>query len=105
MLEDPEYVAETPHRKVDSPLDVFIYFPPGMLTPRDEIEDALQECMGERGEVTGGVAGVEGSNLDLLILEDDETLMDEIRLTLRKLEISPDTVMVIDGEEYSFGSD
>jgi len=74
-----------------------------MTIPRDEIEDALQECMGEHGEVTGGGAGVEGSNLDLLILEDDESLIEEIRLTLRTLEMPPDTVMVINGEEYSLG--
>lgn len=86
-------------------MDLFIYFPPGMSVPRDEIEDALQECWGERGEVTGGGAGVEGSNLDLLLFDEGESLIDEIRFALIEMEVPAETIMVIDGEENSLGSE
>jgi hypothetical protein len=80
-------------------MDVFIYFPLGLEIPRDEIEDAIQDCLGERGEVTGGGAGARGSNLDLELFEEEEGLIEEIKLTLRRLGVPPTTTLVVDGKE------
>ena len=38
-------------------MDIFIYFTANLSMPKDEIEDALQECLGNRGEVTGSGMG------------------------------------------------
>ena len=59
-------------------MDVFIYFPPSSGVERDALEDALDDLLGDRGEVTGGGSGVTGSNLDVEIHEDDPGIVDEI---------------------------
>jgi hypothetical protein len=52
---------------------VYIYFPMGMSTPRDELEDSIDQFLGGRGEVTGSGAGWSGSNLDVELVGDQFT--------------------------------
>lgn len=80
-------------------MDVFIYFPPGLEVPRDEIEDAIEACLGARGEVTGGGGGTQGSNVDIELFQPDKGIVAEIRRTLRELGVPAATRLVVDGEQ------
>ena len=53
--------------------EVFLYFSAPTGVAQDELEDMLEECLGELGEVTGAGAGEAGNNFDL---EVDEALSD-----------------------------
>ncbi len=64
-------------------MDVFIYFPPNCGVERDELEDVIDSVLGDRGEVTGGGAGPQGSNLDVEIFEDDPAMFDVVLAALR----------------------
>jgi hypothetical protein len=44
---------------------VYVYLRPGLPLGRDELEDMIDDFLGERGEVTGGGAGPAGSNIDI----------------------------------------
>ena len=48
---------------------IYIYFPLGMSTPRDEMEDSIEQFLGGRGEVTGSGTGSSGSNLDVELVD------------------------------------
>jgi hypothetical protein len=48
--------------------------------------------------VTGGGADMRGSNLDLELFEEDEGIVEEIKLTLRRLGVPLTTTLVIDGK-------
>ena len=62
---------------------IYIYFPLGMSTPRDELEDSIDQFLGGRGEVTGSGAGSSGSNLDVELVDDQ--FADEVFEGLLKL--------------------
>lgn len=51
-------------------MDVFIHIPPGMDVDLEEIEDGLDEAIGELGEVAGGAISATGTVIDLDV-EDD----------------------------------
>jgi hypothetical protein len=71
-------------------VDVFIYFPPNLDVEKDEIEDALDEAIGDLGEVSGGGIVQKGMNIDLDV-EDDadpEEIADLIRGALARLKVA-----------------
>ena len=82
-------------------MQMFIYFYSKLGTPRDEIEDLLQEYLGQSGEVTGGGAGQTGSNIDLEIFEDDNDHLQGVRAVLRQAAVPADTVIVVEGKRYA----
>jgi hypothetical protein len=80
-------------------VDIFIYFSVRLKTPRDVIEDALQRCLGDRGEVTGGGIGDRGANIDIEVLDEDgRTVVSDIEQVLKELGVPEDTWLVVDGE-------
>ena len=83
-------------------MDVFIYFPPNLGVDKDEIEDALDEAIGDIGEVSGGGIGQKGMNIDLDV-EDDadpEELADLVRATLARLNVAC-TRIDINGKNFA----
>jgi len=81
-------------------MDVFIYFSPRLTIPRDEIEDALQEHLGNRGEITGGGSGQRGANIDIEIFDDESgpELLQGVERTLRRMGVPQDTYLDVDGQ-------
>jgi hypothetical protein len=83
-------------------MDVFIYFPPNLDVEKDVIEDALDEAIGDLGEVSGGGLGQQGMSIDLDV-EDDadpQELADLLRCALASLKV-PWTRMDINGKSVS----
>ena len=81
-------------------MDVFIYFSPQLSIPKDVIEDVLQECLGDRGEVTGGGIGDRGANIDIEVFdgEDHCAVLSDVERALRDLQVPRATWLVVDGE-------
>ena len=70
----------------------------------DELEDALDSALGDRGEVTGSGTGRTGSNIDVFIRDDALSEEQDLRLIRRALADYglPDTTrVVIDGRGHS----
>lgn len=83
-------------------MDVFIYFDRPLPLPRGVIEDAVDEALGERGEVTGAGGGARGDNIDIEIYDDaDKAVILLIKQVLRDLNVPSDTFLVVDGERHS----
>ena len=82
-------------------MDVTIHFPPNLDVDKDVIEDALDEAIGELGEVSGGGIGEKGMTIDLDVEDDADPaeLVDLIRGTLKELG-APFSKIVIDGRTY-----
>ncbi|HUO10947.1 MAG TPA: hypothetical protein VM008_21785 [Phycisphaerae bacterium] len=84
-------------------MKVFIYFNEPLTVARDEIEDAIEVVLNDKGEVTGGGSGNLGSNIDVEVF--DESL-DEVKTfaliqsALRRFRIPKSTSIVIDGTRY-----
>lgn len=70
----------------------------------DELEDALETALGDRGEVVGTGIGLAGSNFDLFIrdgaMSDEQTLL-LIRRVLPDHGLTGMTSVVIDGRKYT----
>ncbi len=81
-------------------MDIFIYFTPKLSTPKDEIEDALQECLGDRGEVTGSGIGDRGANIDVEVFDSKhpQEVLDDVERVLKDLRVPRDTWLVVDGQ-------
>lgn len=66
-------------------MDVYIFIPPPLPVPRDEIEQAIEEALDDDGEVTGGGSGESGANIDVELFDDEhargqlETIRDVLR--------------------------
>lgn len=85
-------------------MDIFIYMTGGLPCGLDELEDALDSALGDRGEVTGTGTGQAGSNIDVFIEEGELTAEQAlllIRRTLADCEVPASTKIVIDGSEHS----
>ena len=82
-------------------MDIFIYFSQ-LSVPRDVVEDALQDCLGDRGEVTGGGLGNRGANIDIEVFSDQDgpLILCEMKRTLRGMDVPQDTWLVIEGERH-----
>jgi hypothetical protein len=92
--------ARESHRRF---MDVFIYTYGRMPCGLDEIEDALESVLGDRGEVTGTGTGQAGSNFDLFIKDDtisEEQALLLVRQALADFELPGGTSVIIDGSRY-----
>jgi hypothetical protein len=86
-------------------MDAFIYFVDRLPCGLDEIEDALNSALGDKGEVTGVGTGQTGSNLDVFVKDDamsEKQALLLIRQTLADYELPGTTRVVIDGSEHPF---
>jgi hypothetical protein len=83
-------------------MDAFIYFYERLSVGRDEIEDALDEGLREFGEVTGGGAGVMGSNIDFEFYREVEVkeALKMIRTILSNFDLPRSTTIVINNETH-----
>jgi hypothetical protein len=69
----------------------------------DELEDALDRALGNRGEVTGAGTGQTGSNIDVFIEDDalsDRQILHLLREALVDYGLPGSTSVVIDGRRY-----
>ena len=85
-------------------MDIFIYMTGRLPCGLDELEDALDSALGDRGEVTGTGTGQAGSNIDVSIEEGElsaEQALLLIRRTLADYDVPASTRIVIDGSEHS----
>ncbi len=81
-------------------MEMFIYFPQPLGIPRDEIEDLLQEYLGQNGEVTGAGAGETGSNVDLEVFGNAHDHVQPIKGLLRQAGVPAGTVIVVEDQRY-----
>jgi hypothetical protein len=88
--------------------DIYVYFEsPLVRYSRWDIEDELEEWLGERGEVTGGGSFLDGSrsNIDLEVDTNNplavEALVEELRGVLRDLVVPADTHIAVFFEDES----
>ena len=86
---------------LENPNFIFIYFFSKLENiDRDDVEDAINDALGEEGEVTGSGSGVSGSNLDIEVYSNPFAFLDTIRNILRELEVPLDTVIAIGQERF-----
>lgn len=84
-------------------MEVFIYGSPDLGSPRDEVEDRIQDFLEGRGEVTGAGAGTSGVNVDIELFG---TAVDlgEILAGLRRILIEcgapQGSKFVVEGQEH-----
>lgn len=79
-----------------------IYFNSRLSTPRDEIEDLIEQSLSGKGEVTGGGTGLGGSNIDIEFEDDlgiDEALR-RIRAVLSGINVAKDTEITIEDQTF-----
>jgi hypothetical protein len=85
-------------------MDVFIYVVGRLPCGIDELEEALDSALGDKGEVTGSGTGETGSNIDVFIRDDamseEQTLL-LIRRALADYGLPDTTRVVIDGREHT----
>ena len=77
---------------------IYIYFsklPEGCWLA--DVEEELEEILGEAGEVVGSGFGASGGNIDIELFEDTDVLED-IRSYLLACGFEKDTILDIDGE-------
>lgn len=83
-------------------MDGFISLPPNLAIDKDEIEDALDDAIGELGEVSGGAVGEKGMIIDL-DLEDDANpleIVEILRNALKSLGVTA-TKIVVGGKTWT----
>jgi hypothetical protein len=61
-------------------MDVFLYFYERLPFGLDEVEDALDQALGDSGEVTGTGVGEKGSNVDIRINDESMSTSQVVRL-------------------------
>lgn len=83
-------------------MDIFIYFSTDPDVERDFIEERLDEILENKGVVTGGGAGVDGTNIDIELEDDNgnEETIKAIQTELIRLKMPADTYLVIDGKKH-----
>jgi hypothetical protein len=84
-------------------MDVFIYAQPGFGRARDELEDAINGVLGDRGEVVGSGAGASGANIDIEIFSDNEPIgpiVEGLRRVLAESCVPRSTMIVISDHEH-----
>lgn len=83
-------------------MDIFIYFFERLNIPLDEVEDALDEALGDLGEVTGMGSGESGSNIDLEIADENDSrqVLTIIRSVLGNLSVPDSSIIEIEGVEH-----
>ena len=84
-------------------MDAFIYMNERLPCGMDELEDALESALGDRGEVTGSGTGRTGSNIDVFLRDNavsEEQALLLIRRALANYGLPGTTRVVIDGTEH-----
>jgi len=86
-------------------MDVFIYTYEPLPCGLDEVEDALEAALGDRGRVTGGGTGISDarSNFDLLIKDgvlSEEQVLSLVRQVVLDLDLPKGTMVDINGKEH-----
>jgi hypothetical protein len=83
-------------------MDVFIYFKEPTGYGLDELEDALIDALGDRGEVTGTGTGEKGSNLDLEFFAeiDESRALTLVREALAAFSLPASSEVVINGTRH-----
>jgi hypothetical protein len=82
-------------------MNIFIYSFSKLTTPRDVVEEMLEQVLGEEGEVTGGGGGTTGSNIDIEVYHKDaREFLGPIRKVLKDAQLPPDSIIVIEGEQF-----
>lgn len=76
-------------------MDIYIYFSLENEVDIDEMEDKIDEILGNKGEVTGSGMGIMGGNIDIEIY--DTTIIDILLEELTKLGLPYDTYLITDG--------
>ena len=76
-------------------MDIFIYFELEGDVDIDDLEEEIDEILGDKGEVTGRGMGISGGNIDVELF--DETILENFLKELRELEFPQDAYYVIDG--------
>lgn len=84
-------------------MDAFIYINGRLPCGLDEIEDALDDALGDHGEVSGTGTGEVGSNIDVTI-EDDEmepaAALAILRSALSRFSLPQSTTIVIGEDRF-----
>lgn len=83
---------------------IFIYTNGRLNSGIDELEDALDSALGERGEVTGTGTGQVGSNIDIFIEEgmiSEEQALLLVQQVLVEFGLPSATKIIIDGIEHT----
>jgi hypothetical protein len=84
-------------------MDVFIYIPLGSGAARDDVEDALDDWLAGRGEVTGAGSGRDSSSIDLDVTDpalSAAQALAEVRQVLESLGLPAATRIVVDREPH-----
>ena len=76
-------------------MDIFVYFKLEEKVDIEDLEEKIDEILGDKGEVTGRGMGISGGNIDIELF--DETILENILKELRELEFPQDVYYVIDG--------
>lgn len=81
-------------------MDIFVHFSPQLNISLDVMEDAIEEYLGDKGEVTGSGIGNRGANVDIEVFgeEDDFTILNGIKKVLQDLGVPQDTVLTVNGQ-------
>lgn len=78
-------------------MDIFIYFGFNEDIDIDDLEESIDEILGDEGEVTGRGMGISGGNIDVELFH--ESILKDFLQELQNLEFPQDTYYVINGEK------
>jgi len=83
-------------------MDVFLYSSKALKTGRDELEDDINEFLSDKGSVTGAGAGIDGWNLDIEIIdgEDSEAVLYDLKGYLNNWPVPDDAYLVVNGKRH-----
>ena len=86
---------------------IFIYSSLPTGRGRDELEDAIEELLGDRGSVTGAGQGQRGWNVDIEVLEEDDfaAVCDELIPFLQSWPVGRDTYFMGEGKRINVFDD
>ena len=78
---------------------ILVYDTEPLGTGRDELQDAIEEMLGGRGEVTGGGAGVGGWNIDIEVFDPRSlaAVVAELEAVLKGWPLSSHAILDING--------
>ena len=87
--------------------DIYIYAKTSLGRGRDELEDDLEDFLGEVGEVTGGGSGLPGWNVDLTLVDDAdlESWVVKLVLFLRQWGVPQDTYLRVFPSDWVEGTE
>jgi hypothetical protein len=87
-------------------MDVFLYFSDRLPVALDELEDTLDRALQGVGEVTGSGTGEMGSNIDVLVKNENLSktqVVELVRKALTGLDLPQSSRIVIEDERFPIG--